>query len=198
MAFDGVCLLLPSRDHIEQRVHLAELSPDRQQRAAHTLAEVTLVVTGGRTRLLADSGSAAESRITADLTGAELTTGSNQHLKSLSLARGARATVGAPSTVLAVQSLAIDDQSTIDLGTGALVVRASSASQKDQYLARLHQAATRRFHTDDYERSVLRKVETLESIYAKIRDSQAQLRAEILEWIIIALIAFEVVMSFVR
>lgn len=68
----------------------------------------------------------------------------------------------------------------------------------DQYLARLHQAATRRFHTDDYERSVLRKVETLESIYAKIRDSQAQLRAEILEWIIIGLIAFEVAMSFVR
>jgi len=68
----------------------------------------------------------------------------------------------------------------------------------DQYLARLHQSATRRFHTDDYERSVLRKVETLESIYGKIRDSQAQLRAEILEWIIIALIAFEVVMSFVR
>lgn len=68
----------------------------------------------------------------------------------------------------------------------------------DQYLARLHAAATRRFHTDDYERSILRKIETLESIYGKIRDSQAQIRAEILEWIIILLIAFEVVMSFVR
>ncbi len=68
----------------------------------------------------------------------------------------------------------------------------------DQYLARLHSAATRRFHTDDYERSVLRKIDTLESIYSKVRDSQAQIRMEILEWIIILLIAFEVVMSFVR
>ncbi|MCE9619953.1 MAG: hypothetical protein K8R92_08585 [Planctomycetes bacterium] len=68
----------------------------------------------------------------------------------------------------------------------------------DQYLARLHSAATRRFHTEDYERSVLRKVETLESIYGKIRDAQSQLRMEILEWIIIALIAFEVGMSLLR
>jgi hypothetical protein len=68
----------------------------------------------------------------------------------------------------------------------------------DQYLARLHSAATRRFHTEDYERSVLRKLETLESIYGKIRDSQSQLRMEILEWIIIALIAFEVLMSLMR
>jgi hypothetical protein len=68
----------------------------------------------------------------------------------------------------------------------------------DQYLARLHHAAVRRFHTEDYERSVLRKLETLESIYGKMRDSQAQIRAEILEWIIIALIAFEVVIGFWR
>lgn len=68
----------------------------------------------------------------------------------------------------------------------------------DQYLARVHQAAARRFHTEDYERSVLRKIETLKTIYDKIRDQQVNLRAEILEWIIIALIAIEIVLSLLR
>lgn len=64
----------------------------------------------------------------------------------------------------------------------------------DQWLARLHQAAVRRMHVDDWERSILRKSEALDSIYGKIRDRQVQVRAELLEWIIIALIAVEVVL----
>jgi hypothetical protein len=65
----------------------------------------------------------------------------------------------------------------------------------DQWVARLHQAATRRLHIEDYERSVLRKIATLESVYGKVRDRQVQLRAELLEIVIILLIAFEVVRS---
>jgi uncharacterized Rmd1/YagE family protein len=49
-------------------------------------------------------------------------------------------------------------------------------------------------HIDDFERSVLRKVEALDSIYGKLRDRQVQLRAELLEWIIIGLIAVEIVL----
>jgi hypothetical protein len=64
----------------------------------------------------------------------------------------------------------------------------------DQWLARLHGAATRRMHIEDYERSVLRKIEALDSVYAKLRDRQVQVRAEILEWIIIALIAVEILL----
>ena len=64
----------------------------------------------------------------------------------------------------------------------------------DQWLARLHQAATHRMHIDDYERSVLRKLETLDSIYGKLRDRQVQVRAEILELVIIALIAIEIIL----
>ena len=66
----------------------------------------------------------------------------------------------------------------------------------DQYLARLMSAAGRRFHLPRWESSILRKIEVLESIYAKVNDAQAHRRAEILEWIIIALIAFEVVFGF--
>jgi hypothetical protein len=61
----------------------------------------------------------------------------------------------------------------------------------DQWLARLHQSATHRLHIDDYERSVLRKLETLDSIYGKLRDRQVQVRAELLELVIIVLIALE-------
>jgi hypothetical protein len=50
-------------------------------------------------------------------------------------------------------------------------------------------------HIEDYERSVLRKIGTLESVYGKVRDRQVQIRAELLEVIIILLIAFEVVKS---
>ncbi|MGA1399265.1 MAG: hypothetical protein ACO38P_02640 [Phycisphaerales bacterium] len=66
----------------------------------------------------------------------------------------------------------------------------------DQYLARLMSAAGRRFHLPRWESSILRKIEVLESIYAKVNDAQAHRRSEILEWIIIALIAFEVVFGF--
>jgi hypothetical protein len=65
----------------------------------------------------------------------------------------------------------------------------------DQWVARLHQAAARRMHIEDYERSVLRKIATLESVYGKVRDRQVQVRAELLELVIILLIAFEVVRS---
>ncbi|MBM4106356.1 MAG: hypothetical protein FJ257_08730 [Phycisphaerae bacterium] len=63
----------------------------------------------------------------------------------------------------------------------------------DQSLARLMAATARRFHLHRWEASILRKLEVLESIYSKFSDAQAHRRAEILEWIIIALIAFEVV-----
>lgn len=67
----------------------------------------------------------------------------------------------------------------------------------DQFLARLYRAASRRMHLDEWERATLRKLETLESIYAKMADTQAHRRAELLEWIIIALISAEIVFSLV-
>ncbi len=67
----------------------------------------------------------------------------------------------------------------------------------DQFLARLYRAANRRLHLDEWERSTLRKLETLESIYEKLADDQAHRRAELLEWIIILLISAEIVFSVV-
>lgn len=65
----------------------------------------------------------------------------------------------------------------------------------DQFLARLYRAANRRMHLDEWERSTLRKLETLESIYEKLADEQAHRRAELLEWVIIVLILGEIIFS---
>lgn len=65
----------------------------------------------------------------------------------------------------------------------------------DQYLARVYRTASNRFHLNDWDASILRKLDTIESIYGKIADRQANLRIEVLEWIIIVLIAVEIILS---
>jgi len=59
----------------------------------------------------------------------------------------------------------------------------------DQYLARVYRLVNRRFHLDEWDASILRKLQTLESIYEKISDQATNRRMEILEWVIIVLIA---------
>jgi hypothetical protein len=65
----------------------------------------------------------------------------------------------------------------------------------DQYLARLYQILTTRFHADDWGRSVRHSLEVIEGIYQVVSDQAATFRSELLEWIIIALILFEIVMT---
>ncbi|HSK31080.1 MAG TPA: hypothetical protein VLA17_14055, partial [Candidatus Limnocylindria bacterium] len=66
----------------------------------------------------------------------------------------------------------------------------------DQYLARVYRLVNRRFHIEDWDTSILRKLQTLESIYEKISDQAASRRIEILEWIIIILIALSIALEF--
>lgn len=63
----------------------------------------------------------------------------------------------------------------------------------DQYLARLYQQAARRYHLGSWDASIQRKLRTLESIYDKIEHALSSARLEFLEWIVIILIAIEVV-----
>jgi hypothetical protein len=65
----------------------------------------------------------------------------------------------------------------------------------DQFLARVHRRGSQRFHLDDWGQSILRKLQTIESIYQKLSDRNANRRMEGLEWIIILLIALEVVLT---
>lgn len=66
----------------------------------------------------------------------------------------------------------------------------------DQYLARLYRLIAQRFHLGDWDASILRKLQTLESIYQKISDQIVSRRMELLEWIIIALITISIVLPF--
>ena len=67
----------------------------------------------------------------------------------------------------------------------------------DQYLARVYRLVSERFHLAEWDASILRKLQTLESIYQKLADQAANRRTEVLEWIIILLITAEILIPFV-
>lgn len=68
----------------------------------------------------------------------------------------------------------------------------------DPYLARLFRLAGRQLHLAEWDGAIRSRLAAAESIYGKITTFQTTRRMEILEWAIVLLIAFEVVMSFVR
>ena len=68
----------------------------------------------------------------------------------------------------------------------------------DQYLARVYRSVNRRFHMNEWDSSILRKLQTVESIYEKISDQAANRRLEILEWVIVLLIAFSIAIEFIH
>lgn len=66
----------------------------------------------------------------------------------------------------------------------------------DQYLARVYRVASQRFRLTGWDSGILRKLDTLDSAYGKMSDSLASSRLELLEWIIIILIAVSIVIPF--
>ncbi len=66
----------------------------------------------------------------------------------------------------------------------------------DQYLARVYRLVSRRLHLAEWDASIIRKLQTLESIYEKMSDQAANRRMELLEWIIILLIALSIILPF--
>jgi hypothetical protein len=67
----------------------------------------------------------------------------------------------------------------------------------DQYLSRAYRLASQRFHLAEWDAGILRKLQTLESIYEKMADQVTNRRMEVLEWIIIVLIALSIVLSLI-
>src|SRR4030095_7070226 len=68
----------------------------------------------------------------------------------------------------------------------------------DQFLARVYGMVNRRFHLGEWDDSVLRKLQTLESIYEKISNQASTQRMEVLEWVIVFLIAFSIALEFIH
>lgn len=65
----------------------------------------------------------------------------------------------------------------------------------DQYLARVYSLASDRFHLPEWNSSIRRKLDTLDSIYQKLSDTAAQRRSTTLEVVIVALILIEVILG---
>ena len=65
----------------------------------------------------------------------------------------------------------------------------------EQYLTRVYGLASRRFHLAEWDASITRKLQTLDRIYSKMTDRAATRRLEVLEWIIILLIALSIFVS---
>lgn len=65
----------------------------------------------------------------------------------------------------------------------------------DQFLSKVYSHASKRFHLAEWDTIAQRKLETLESIYSKLSDRDATRRMEILEWIIIILIAISIILG---
>ncbi|MEO1717849.1 MAG: hypothetical protein AAFR76_12130 [Planctomycetota bacterium] len=66
----------------------------------------------------------------------------------------------------------------------------------NQYLARLYRVSADCLDLSSWQASVQRKLEATDSLYAKMSDSTDTKRLEVLEWIIIILIALSIVLPF--
>lgn len=64
----------------------------------------------------------------------------------------------------------------------------------DQFLARVYRLASAKFHLPQWDASILRKLSTAQDIYEMIHDTRSARRMEVLELIIVILIAVEIVM----
>jgi uncharacterized Rmd1/YagE family protein len=62
----------------------------------------------------------------------------------------------------------------------------------DQWLADVYNLIAERYDLDKWQKSVAHKLASLESIYQKIADESAARRSELLEIVIILLIALEI------
>jgi hypothetical protein len=68
----------------------------------------------------------------------------------------------------------------------------------DQYLARVYHLLAVRFHLEEWEQSIQRKLDVLEGIYQVLSDQAAATRTEFLEMIVIVLILLEVLLAVFR
>jgi hypothetical protein len=88
----------------------------------------------------------------------------------------------------------------LEIEATSLFERADNALKLigDQYLSRVYGMASSRFHLDGWEQSIRRKLKTVGDVYDLLVQQASGRRMEVLELIIILLIAFEIVMAFVR
>lgn len=68
----------------------------------------------------------------------------------------------------------------------------------DQYLARTYRLLATKFHLEEWAQSIHRSLAVAESVYQVLSDQASRYRTELLELTVILLIAFEIVMAWLR
>jgi hypothetical protein len=68
----------------------------------------------------------------------------------------------------------------------------------DPYLARVYRLLAARFHLREWERTIQRKLDVIESVYRVVSDQTAEYRSEFLELVVIGLILLEVLLAIFR
>ncbi len=68
----------------------------------------------------------------------------------------------------------------------------------DQYLSRVFGMASARFHLDEWQQSIHRKLKTVGDVFDLLVQQAGVRRTEVLELVVIALIAIEIITAFVR
>lgn len=87
----------------------------------------------------------------------------------------------------------------IKIETDMLFERAGNALKLvgDQYLARLYRLLSARFHLDEWAASIRHSLDVVESVYRILADQASAGRIEVMELVVIVLIAVEIVLSLV-
>jgi hypothetical protein len=65
----------------------------------------------------------------------------------------------------------------------------------EQYLTRIYGLVSNRFHLSEWDASISRKLQTLDSIYEKMSAQASSRRMEFLEWIIIVLFTVSILLQ---
>jgi hypothetical protein len=86
----------------------------------------------------------------------------------------------------------------LQLDSAMLLERVTNALKffGEEYPTRIYRLASRRFHLGEWDQGITRKLGTIESLYQKLADRAEGRRMEMLEWVVILLIAIEIILSF--
>ena len=68
----------------------------------------------------------------------------------------------------------------------------------DQYLARVYRMVAERFHLSQWEQSIRSSLDVVEGTYQVMSDQSGEFRVEMLEIIVIVLIAIELILALFR
>lgn len=85
----------------------------------------------------------------------------------------------------------------LQLESAVLLERVTNALKVfgEEYLARIYKLAAQRFQLAEMDSAITQKLATIESIYQKLNDRATTIRMEMLEWVVIILIALEIVLG---